>query len=50
MNSYEYIENNSIENKKTHEGVKKSVDLFHNDYKKCLYNEEILYKEFTICN
>ena len=46
MNSYEYIENNSTENKKTHKGVKKSVDIFHKDYKKCLYNEEILYKEF----
>ena len=46
MNSYEYIENNSIETIKTHKGVKKSVDIFHNDYKKSLYNEEILYKEF----
>ena len=45
MNSYEYIENNSIENKKTHKGVKKSVDIFHNDYKS-LINKEILYKEF----
>ena len=36
MNSYEYIENNLIENKKAHKGVKKSVDIFHNDYKKCL--------------
>ena len=26
--------------------VKKFVDIYHNDYKKCLYNEEILYKEF----
>ena len=26
--------------------LKRSVDIFHNDYKKCLYNEEILYKEF----
>ena len=46
MNSYEYTENNSIKNKKTHKGVKKFVDIFHNDYKKCLYNEKILYKEF----
>ena len=29
-----------------HKGVKISVDIFHNDYKKCLYNEEILFKEF----
>ena len=26
--------------------LKKTVDLNHNDHKKCLYNEEILYKEF----
>ena len=24
----------------------KNLDIFHNDYKKCLYNVEILYKEF----
>ena len=46
MYSFEFIENNSIKNDKKHNGVKKSVDIFHNDYKKCLYNEEILYKEF----
>ena len=44
--SFEFIENNSIKNDKKHTRVKKSVDIFHNDYKKCLYNEEILYKEF----
>ena len=46
MHSFEFIENNSIKNDKKHKGVKKSVDIFHNDYKKCLYNEKILYKEF----
>ena len=46
MYSFEFIENNSIKNNKKHKGVKKSVDIFHNDYKKCLYNEEILYREF----
>ena len=45
MYSFESIENNSIKNDKKHKGAKKSVDIFHNDYKKCLYNEEILYKE-----
>ena len=45
MYSFESIENNSINNDKKHKGVKKSVDIFHNDCKKCLYNEEILYKE-----
>ena len=29
-----------------HKGIKKTIDIYHNDYKKCLYNEEILYKEF----
>ena len=33
-----------IKNKNKHKGIKKSVDIYHNDYKKCLYNEEILYK------
>ena len=37
MYSFEYIENNSIENLNKHKGVKKSVDICHNDYKKCLY-------------
>ena len=46
MYSYEYIENNSIINKNRHKGVKQSCTIFHNDYKKCLYKEEILYKEF----
>ena len=31
-----------IRNKSKHKGIKKSVDIYHNDYKKCLYNEEIL--------
>ena len=46
MYSFEFIENNSIKNENKHKGVKISVDIFHNDYKKCLYNEEILYKKF----
>ena len=44
--SFEFIENNSIKNDKKHRGVKKFVDIYHNDYKKCLYNKEILKKEF----
>ena len=35
-----------IKNKNKHKGSIKSVDIYHNDYKKCLYNEENLYKEF----
>ena len=46
MYSFEFIDNNSIKNNKKHKGIKKSVHIYHNDYKKCLYNEEILYKEF----
>ena len=46
MYSFEFIKNNSIENENKHKGVKKSVDIYHNDYKKCLYNEKILYKEY----
>ena len=46
MYSFEFIENNSIKNDKKHKEVKKSVDIYHKNYKKCLYNEKILYKEF----
>ena len=46
MYSFEFIKNNSIKNDKKHKGIKKSVDIYHNDYKKSLYNEKILYKEF----
>ena len=46
MYSFEYIENNSIKNNRKHKGVKKSVDIYHKEYKKCLYKKEILYKEF----
>ena len=42
MYSFEYIENNSIKNNTKHKGIKKSVDIYHNEYKKCFYNEEIL--------
>ena len=46
MYSFEYIKNNSIKNQNKHKGVKRSVDMCHNDYKKSLYNEGILFKEF----
>ena len=35
-----------MKNKNKYKGMKKSVDIYHNDYKKCLYDEEILYEEF----
>ena len=41
MYSFEFIENNSIKNDKNdkkHKGIKRSVYIYHNDYKKCLYN------------
>ena len=41
MYSFEFIENNSIKNNKKHKGIKRSIDIFHNDYKKMS-----LYKEF----
>ena len=50
MNSYEYIENNSIENKITHKGVKKSVDIFHNDYKNVFIMRKFYIKYFIIYN
>ena len=34
MYSFEFIENNSIKNDEKHKGIKKSVDINHNDYKK----------------
>ena len=36
MYSFEFIKNNSIKNDKKHKGIKKSVDIYHNDYKKSL--------------
>ena len=46
MRSNEYIDNYKIINKNKHKGIKISVDLNHNEYKRALYKEEIIYKEF----
>ena len=46
MYSFEFIDNTLIENKNKCKGVKKSVDLKHNEHKQSLFNEEIIYKEF----
>ena len=46
MRSNEYIDNYTILNKNKHKGIKISVDLKHNEYKRALYNEELIYKEF----
>ena len=45
MYSFEFIKNNSIKNDKKHKGIKKSVDIYHNDYKKVF-----IMKKFCIKN
>ena len=46
--SYEYIsyDNYKIINKHKHKDIKISADLKHNEYKRALYKEELIYKEF----
>ena len=46
MHSNEYIDNYTILNKNKHKGIKISVDLKNNEYKRALYKEELIYKEF----
>ena len=46
MRSNEYIDNYNILNKNKHKGIKISVDLKHNEYKRTLYKEELIYKNF----
>ena len=46
MYSNEYIVNYTILNENKHKGIKISVDLKHNEYKRALYKEELIYKEF----
>ena len=46
MYSFEFIDNTVIKNENKCKGVKKSVDLKHDEYKQSLFNEEIIYKEF----
>ena len=46
MRSNEYIDNYAISNKNKHKGIKISVDLIHNEYKRALYKEKTIYKEF----
>ena len=50
MYSYEYIDNYTILNKNKHKGIKISVDLKHNEYKRALYKEELIYKISIIYN
>ena len=46
MYSYEYIDNYKIINKNKHKGIKTVVNLKHNEYKRSLYKEELIYKTF----
>ena len=46
MHSYAYIDNYTILNNNKHKGIKTVVDLKHNEYKRALYKEELIYKEF----
>ena len=46
MYSFEFIDNTLIKNENKCKGIKKSVDLKHDEYKQSLFNEEIIYKEF----
>ena len=46
IHSNEYIDNYTILNKNKYNGIKISVDLKHNKYKRALYKEELIYKEF----
>ena len=46
MYSFNYIDNNIIVNNNIHKGVKNSISLKHDEYKRSLYKEELIYKEF----
>ena len=38
--------NNIVLNNNIHKGIKKSISLIHDEYKRSLYQEELIYKEF----
>ena len=46
IKSNEYIDNYTILNKNKHKGIKISADLKHDECKRALYKEELIYKEF----
>ena len=47
MYSFNYInKDNIVVNKNTHKGVKNSISLKHDEYKRSLYKEELIYKEY----
>ena len=43
---YDEYNNIIIVNKNTHKGIKKSICLEHDEYKRALYEEQLIYKEF----
>ena len=46
MYSFNFINNNILLNNNVHKGVKNSISLKHDEYKRSLYKEELIYKEF----
>ena len=50
MYSHEYINSYTILDKNKKKGIKLSVDLKHNEYKRALYKEELIYKSSIIYN
>ena len=46
IHSNEYIDNYTILNENKHNGIKTVVNLKQNEYKRSLYKEELIYKEF----
>ena len=42
IHSNKYIDDYTILNKNKHKGIKISVDLKHNEYKRALYKEELI--------
>ena len=50
MYSFEFMEKNSIKNNKKHKGIKKSVDVYHNDYKNVFIMRKFYIKNFIIYN
>ena len=38
--------NNIVSNNNTHIGIKESISLKYDEYKRSLYKEELIYKEF----
>ena len=46
MYSFKLIENNITINENKCKGIKKSICLKHDEYKRALYKKQLIYKEF----